>query len=221
MSLGIAHPQKHLYGCWEGFGSSLTLSRRHCIAWWCWDVCAPLRLLQSPRRVTMVTTAPSARTLCSRLLNDVRRTMPLSSCYFSRSFFVCFLNLITHTLIYSFPFFWVIFAFHSVFVLLTCYSTHDLYKLLWLDDYTLSFILILHSHSFIRWNEDLIDFFETSDGYTLTNRFLERSLFSINTFLLRPFLARFSKVPSLVGLWREVARHFDWNESSPETLNSS
>ena len=61
------------------------------------------------------------------------------------------------------------------FTLLSCYRlailTNDSHELLWFDDYTLHFILILQSHSFIRWNEDQIDFFETSDGYTLTTDF--------------------------------------------------
>ena len=141
----------------------------------------------------------------------------LSSRYFSRSFFARFHNLVTHTLVHLFHSSLVIPVFHLAFTLSTCYSTHDSHELLWLDDYTLHFILILHSHSFIRWNEDLIDFFETSDGYTLTNRFLERSLFSIITFLRQPFLARFSKVPALVGLWCEVALHYNWSESFLET----
>ena len=145
----------------------------------------------------------------------------LSSCYFSRSFFAHFLNLVTHMLVHFFHFSLAILVFHFAFMLSTCYPINDSHETLWLDDYTLHFILILHLHSFIRWNEDQIDFFETSDGYTLTNRFLERSLFSIITFLCQPFLARFSKVPALVGLWSEVALHYDWSESSLETPNSS
>ena len=145
----------------------------------------------------------------------------MSSRYFSRSFFARFLNLVTHTLVQFSHSPLINFVFHLVFTLSTCYSTNDSHELLWLDDYTLYFILILHSRSFIRWNEDLIDFFETSDGYTLTNRFLERSLFSIITFLRRPFLARVSKVPALDGLWSETALHYDWSESSLESPNSS
>ena len=148
-------------------------------------------------------------------------TSCMSSHYFSRSFFVRFLNLVTHTLVYSFRLSLVIPVFHLAFMLSTCYSTNDSHELLWFDDYTLHFALILHSHSFIRWNEDQIDFFETSDGYTLTNRFLERSLVSIITFLRQPFLARVSKVPALDGLWSETALHYDWSESSLESPNSS
>ena len=116
---------------------------------------------------------------------------------FRRSFFARLLNLVTHTPIHFFHFSSATLVFHLAFMLSTCYSTNDSHESLWLNDYTFHFILIFHLHSFIRWNEDLIDFLETSDGYTLTNRFLERSLFSIITFLRQPFLARFSKVPTV------------------------
>ena len=95
----------------------------------------------------------------------------MSSRYFSHSFFARFLNLVTYTLVHLFHYSLVIPAFHLAFTLSTCYSTNDSHELLWLHDYTLHFILILPSHSFNRWNEDLIDFFETSDGYTLTTDF--------------------------------------------------
>ena len=84
---------------------------------------------------------------------------------FHTHFFNHFLNLVTHTLVHLFHFTPAIFAFHLAFMLSTCITTNDSHEPLWLDDYTLHFILILLSHSFIRWNEDLIDFFETSDGY--------------------------------------------------------
>ena len=145
----------------------------------------------------------------------------LSSRYFSLSFFADLLNLVTHTLVPLFHFYLVILVFHLAFMLSTCYLINDFHELLCLDDYTHHFILILQSRTFIRWNEDQIDFFETSDGYTLTNRFLERSLFSIITFLRRSLLARFSKVPALVGLWSEMALHYDWSKSSLEIPNSS
>ena len=67
------------------------------------------------------------------------------------------------TFIHFFRFLLAIIVFHLAFMLSNRNSIHDSYKLLWLDDYTL--YLILPSHSFIRWNEDQIDFFETSDGY--------------------------------------------------------
>ena len=93
---------------------------------------------------------------------SVKHGCVVSSRYFSHSFFACFLNLATFTLFIFSQVSLVIISFHPVFVLSFCYSTHDSNKSLWLDDYTL--YLILHSHSFILWIEDLIDFFETSDG---------------------------------------------------------
>ena len=88
----------------------------------------------------------------------------LSSRYFSRPFFARFLNLITHTLVHFLRFTHAIQVFYLAFMLSTCISTYDSHEFLWQHDYTLHFILILHSHSFLQWNEDLIDFFETSDG---------------------------------------------------------
>ena len=57
-------------------------------------------------------------------------TQRLSSRYFSRSFFTCFLNLVTFTLVHFSRVSLIIIAFHLVFVLSLCYSTHDSYEFL-------------------------------------------------------------------------------------------
>ena len=54
----------------------------------------------------------------------------LSSRYFSRSFFACFLNLVTHTLVYFFHCSSVILVFHLAFMLSTCYPINDSNELL-------------------------------------------------------------------------------------------
>ena len=54
----------------------------------------------------------------------------LSSRYFSRSFYACFLNLFAFTLVHLSYFSLVIIVFYLAFVLSICYLTHDSYELL-------------------------------------------------------------------------------------------
>ena len=49
----------------------------------------------------------------------------LSSRYFSRSFFACFLNLVTHTLVPYFTFPLLSLISHLAFMLSTCHSIND------------------------------------------------------------------------------------------------
>ena len=54
---------------------------------------------------------------------------PCHRAIFLRSFFACFLNLVTHPLAHLFRFTPAIFGFHLVFMISTCYSTNDSHEL--------------------------------------------------------------------------------------------